>query len=135
MSCMTKNYPDAAFILAIAGGVLIVIGGLAMAFLGALCGTCVAGIGAATQDPAAGIGAGTIMMVLMSIGFISGILVLIGAFLMQKDDPETIKKGSIIAIIFSIFGLAGLNPVSFIGALLGIIGGVIGITWKPQVST
>jgi len=135
MSCMTKNYPDTAFILAIAGGVLIVIGGLAMAFLGAICGTCVAGIGAATQDPAAGIGAGTIVMVLMSIGFISGILVLIGAFLMQKGDPENIRKGSIIIIIFSVFGIAGLNPVSFIGTLLGIIGGVMGITWKPQVLT
>ena len=74
---------------------------------------------------------GLLVIVLMSLGVISGILVLVGAMFIDRGDIGSVKTGSFLVIIFSLLGIAGLNPLSFIGAVIGLIGEIIGITGKP----
>ncbi len=129
---MVENYQNNAFVLSLVAGILITVGGILMSLLGALCGVCIAGIASAQGKAGAGLGAGLLVILLMSLGVISGILVLVGAMLIHRGDIGSVKSGSMLVIIFSLLGLAGLNPLSFIGAVIGLIGGIIGITGKPE---
>lgn len=103
---MAENFPSTPFYLTLVGGILITIGGLGMAFLGAICGACFAGVGSIAGKGGTGLFGGSMIMLLMGLGFISGIIVLIGSFMIHKGDPGSVKKGSILTIIFSILGLA-----------------------------
>lgn len=61
------------------------------------------------------------------IAVIFGILVILGAFWMKKQGKET--TGGILTLIFSI--LSFLTGGGFIiGAILGIVGGALGIAKK-----
>ena len=135
MIIVVENYPNNAFIISLAAGMIITLGGLATAVIGAFCGACIAGIASAQGQTGAGLGAGTLVLVLLSLGSLSGILVIIGAMFIQRGGIDSVRNGSILVIIFSIFGLAGLNPLSAIGMVLGLIGGIMGITWKPEVTS
>lgn len=128
---MVDKYPDNAFTLSLVAGILITIGGIATAVLGAFCGACIAGIAASQGHTGAGIGAGTLVLLLMSLGTLSGIVVIVGAMFIHRGSLDSIRNGSILVIIFSLLGLAGLNPLSLIGMVIGLIGGIMGITWKP----
>jgi membrane-bound metal-dependent hydrolase YbcI (DUF457 family) len=131
---MAEKYQENAFILSLVAGILITVGGVLMSVLGAICGFCIAGVGSARGQAGAGLGAGLMVLLLMSLGVISGILVLVGAMLIHRGDVHSIKNGSFLVIIFSLLGLAGLNPLSLIGTVIGLIGGIIGITGKPGES-
>jgi len=128
---MVENYQNNSFILSLVAGILITVGGILMSVLGAICGFCIAGVASAQGKAGAGLGAGLLVILLMSLGVISGILVIVGAMFIHRGDISSIKKGSTLVIIFSLLGLAGLNPLSFIGTVIGLIGGIIGITGKP----
>jgi len=55
-------------------------------------------------------------------GLISGVIMLIGA-IMLKVDPHQSKLWAILIIVFSVISFVGMGGY-FIGAILGIIGGV-----------
>ncbi|MGE5685361.1 MAG: hypothetical protein ACM3ZS_09505 [Nitrososphaerota archaeon] len=57
---------------------------------------------------------------------IAGILVILGAVLMKIIPKETTIWG-IVVLVFSVIGFTGMG-LSFIGAIIGIIGGVIAIS-------
>lgn len=115
--------PTAAFVLSLIGGVLIVICGLGYAVLGAVCGSI------ASMAPGGG-GAGAAIFLYMALGLISGIIVIAGAVMINKAEPDKVKNGSILVILFSIVSLVSGGGF-YIGAILGIIGGVLGLVWKP----
>jgi predicted benzoate:H+ symporter BenE len=58
------------------------------------------------------------------IGPVSGVLVL--AFALFKSRPSNLKIYGILALVFSIASLFG-NGGFFIGAILGIVGGVLAL--------
>lgn len=115
--------PTAAFVLSLIAGVLIVMCGMGYAVLGAVCGSI------ASMAPGGG-GAGAAIFLYMALGLLSGIIVIAGAVMINKAEPDNVKKGSILVVVFSIVSLVSGGGF-YIGTILGIIGGVLGLIWKP----
>ncbi len=67
------------------------------------------------------------MNIMMSVGIVSGVLVLIGAVMMYYKMAEQAKSWGIVVLSFSIVGLFGGGGF-LIGTILGIIGGVMAIS-------
>ena len=63
-----------------------------------------------------------------ALPLIAGILVVVGAIMMTARPQETTAWG-IIVLIFSIIGFTGMG-LSILGAIIGIIGGIIALTRK-----
>ncbi|MDP9288382.1 MAG: hypothetical protein M3P08_09305 [Thermoproteota archaeon] len=59
---------------------------------------------------------------------ISGIMVIIGAIMMNKRSHEATIWG-ILVLVFSVLGLTGMG-LAISGSILGIIGGVIALSNK-----
>lgn len=116
--------PTAAFALSLVAGIFIILGGISMmAILGTLGGALGAlGFG----------GAGATLIIIGVLGLVWGILTLIGAIMMNSGDPSKVRTGSILVLIFSIISWFGAIGGFFIGFLLGLIGAILGLTWKPS---
>ena len=66
------------------------------------------------------------------LGVIWGILIIVGA-VMLYSRPKQHRTWGIIVLVFSILSWVGAVGGLFIGFILGLIGGIIGIIWKPSV--
>ena len=65
------------------------------------------------------------------LGLIFGVIVIIGAFMLNSKPHEHSTWGTLI-VIFSVLSIFGGMMGGFgIGLILGLIGGILGITWKP----
>jgi len=113
-----------AFIISLIGGMLMLVSGAMSAFLGSICGATFAACGAT--------GAGTEIMLISSLGLISGIAVLIGSFFIRRSDMDSVRKGSMLTLIFGfiglIFGVLGMGLLMIIGSILALVGGYMGYT-------
>lgn len=119
--------PTAAFVLSLIGGIFILLAGLVVAlFLGILG----AGI---SMIPGLG-WLGGAMVALSVLGLIFGILVIVGALMINSGVPSKVKTGSIIVLVFSILSLPTVGGGMVIGFLLGLIGGILGLVWKPTAA-
>jgi hypothetical protein len=136
---MTMNEfqrPEPAFILSLVGGVLTLVGSAVvmmwaqsgMPIWGGTMGDMMGGYGGMMG----GMGfSGTAFFSGMAIfGVVAGILVLAGAFLLYSRPEQATTWGAVI-LIFSILGLFGMGGF-FIGAVAGIIGGILALTWRPM---
>lgn len=113
----TQEKPTAAFVLSLIGGIFILIGGIFMAAVGTFIAIFFPELGAT----------------LAGLGLIIGIVVLIGAIMLYAN-PENKVAWGVIIIIFSIISFFfNLGGGFIIGMILGIIGGALGITWKPSL--
>ncbi len=65
------------------------------------------------------------------VGIVSGILVIVGAIMINSGKLRRVKIGGIIAIIFSIASIFAGGGL-FIGLILGLIGGILALIWKPK---
>lgn len=63
-----------------------------------------------------------------AIGTLSGIIVLVGAVMMYSRPIQTATWGALIVAfsVVSFFGMGGF----FIGAISGLAGGILALTWK-----
>jgi hypothetical protein len=116
--------PKAAFAFLLAGGILILFQGIIYGLI-----TIYAGIGVATIY-GAGFWGGLIAM-LGVVLILFGVILIKGAFMVGTGEPDKVRSGSIIGIIFgalSIFFGGGF----YIGFILSIVGGILGLTWKPE---
>ena len=106
------------FILSLVGGILILISGIILAAFGSLLASISAMVpGAEAITGLAG---------MMYIPLVLGIIVLVGAILMR--NPGKKRMASILVLICSIVSLVTiLGSGFFIGAILGIIGGALGL--------
>ncbi len=66
------------------------------------------------------------------LGLVTGILVLAGA-LMLRSRPEQASTSGVIILVFSIVSLFGMGGF-FIGAVLGFVGGLLALTWRPTLT-
>lgn len=122
--------PTAAFVLSLIGGILILIGGLLYAIVGAYCGAFISMF--ESIAPGA-MGLGALIFVMMALGVIFGIIVIVGSAMIYQAEPSKVKTGSILVIIFSILSLFTAGSGGFIvGFVLGLIGGILGLVWKPS---
>jgi hypothetical protein len=62
------------------------------------------------------------------IGIASGAVIIIGALAIYSD-PKLAQAWGAVILVFSLVGLLGFGGF-IIGSLLGIVGGIIALTWK-----
>ena len=129
-----EEKPTGAFLLSLVAGVCILLGaGLVSMFRSRFMGVMnrygrnELGYGMMGR----GLGMmGYAVWIIGIVGLIFGAIVIISAYMLNSKPKEHTRWGTLIVIfsVLSIFGSAGGFGV---GLLLGIIGGILGITWKP----
>jgi hypothetical protein len=65
---------------------------------------------------------------LAALGIVSGIVILVGA-VMITQPAKTSTWGAMI-FAFSMVSLVGMGGF-FVGSILGMVGGILAIAWKP----
>lgn len=70
--------------------------------------------------------------ILSIVGLVSGAIVVIGALMLRMQPQEHLTWG-ILILVFSIISFAGMGGY-FIGALLGIIGGALALSYRPRMT-
>ena len=112
--------PSAAFVLSLIAGIFILIGGLAIAAVGAIfvflpvAGAAIAAIGV--------------------FGIICGLLTILGAIWINSGQKDKVRNGAILVLIFSILSWVGAIGGFFLGFLLGLIGSILALTWNPPAT-
>ncbi|MGA2768386.1 MAG: DUF6114 domain-containing protein [Candidatus Bathyarchaeia archaeon] len=129
--------PTVAVILSIIGGVLILVGG-SMAFMmlsynnggfGMMSGF--GGMMGGYRGMMDDVGFPYAMLDgLMLVSLVSGILVIVGA-VMIDIYPSQSRTWGIIVLIFSIVSFVGMGGF-LIGAVLGVAGGALALSWKAK---
>jgi len=133
-----QGKPETAFILSLIGGILMLVGGLISSFWfmsgGLGLGGMMGGFGGMMGGYQSMMGSFGVSFGLMAglslIGLISGILVIVGALMLNARPTEHTAWGMII-LVFSIISLVGIGGF-FIGAILGIVGGAFALSWRPS---
>jgi hypothetical protein len=122
---------NAAFLLSLIGGVLILIGGLVVlglgisgafgvgymgSMMGPMMGYMMGGFGTAAA-------LGVAIIAASVIGIASAVIVIYGAFLV-RDKPTTRSTWGALILAFSLISLLSLGGF-LVGAVLGILGGIL----------
>lgn len=133
--------PTAAFILSLLGGIFILIGGGAMSMLGSLMGNygfggMMGGYGrwSGMMGPAFGM-MGLAFGVMGLVGLVFGAIVIISAIMLNKKPQEHTTWGTLIIIFSAVSIFTGAMGGFGIGLILGLIGGILAVTWKPPTQT
>jgi len=131
--------PTAAFVLSLISGLLILLGGLFGAMIGMIgfsgmmggfggMGGMMGGVGGMMGFGGPG-GLG-FMMGFGLLGLISGLVILYSAIMLNSKPGQASTWGTLI-LVFSIVALFGGAMGGFgLGSILGIIGGILALTWK-----
>ncbi len=125
--------PLPAFILSLIGGIFILMGSLFFwiffSYAMPAGHELPVGPGEAMMWGFMGIwGLGVTIGVFASL--VSGIIVIIGAIKVYYN-PEQAQLWGTLIIVFSVVSLLGMGGF-IIGFLLGLIGGILAVTWKPS---
>ena len=107
---------SAAFALSLASGVIIIFGGIMpWLFLANF-----------QASPMGGMMGGLMGGWLFPLSLVAGAMVLFGAIMMNARPQET-RIWGVIVLVFAIVGFTGMG-FSILGAILGIIGGIIALS-------
>jgi hypothetical protein len=128
---LSSQKPETAFILSLIGGALMLLGGLAMSsFWFSNGGSFFGGMMGGFNGRMGGFGNLLGLMEGYSlVGLVAGIVVLVGALMLNSRPTEHSTWGTII-VVFSVISLVGMGGF-FIGAALGIAGGALALSWRP----
>ena len=132
-----QNMSGIAFILSLTSGILMLVSGtlstLWFMFGGFDANGMMDGFGGMMggyRNMMDGFGVASGFMGGLSLmGLLSGIVVIVGALMLNARPAEHLTWGTLI-LVFSIISFAGMGGF-FIGALLGIAGGAIALSWRP----
>lgn len=129
--------PMASFVLSLIAGLLVLAGsGMMMTFsyggpyYGMMGGYY--GMMGGYYGMMQGYGYGGWFYGVAALGVISGILVLVGA-IMIYTRPSTAPTWGLVVLVFSILSFFGMGGF-FIGAILGVVGGILAMTWRTAVA-
>ncbi len=130
--------PTAAFILSLLGGIFIILGGGLMSSIGYgfnmmsnYWGGMMGGYG--MMGPSFGM-MGFALGIMGVVGLVFGAIVIISALMLNSKPHEHATWGTII-VIFSLLSIFGSAMGAFgLGLILGTVGGILAITWKPSQS-
>ena len=130
-----QEKPTTAFILSLIAGVFIILGGGMMSMLGyGFMGMMsrYGGFGGWNGMMGPGFGMMGFAFGMMGIlGLVFGVIVIISALMLNSKPQEHTTWGTLI-LVFSVPSIFGSAMSGFgIGLILGIIGGILAITWKP----
>lgn len=136
-----NEQPTAAFALSLIAAILILLGGLfgtmigMFGFAGMMGGFLGMGGmmgGAGGMMGFGGPGGLGFMMGFGLVGLVSGLVILYSAIMLNSKPAQASTWGTLI-LIFSLLALFGGAMGGFgLGSLLGIIGGILALTWKPS---
>ena len=131
----THAKPVTAFILSLIGGLIILVGGVIGSIWYLFGGTFHGGIWGSMMDGWHGMmGSFGLPYGYMAgfslVGLVSGIIVAVGAVMLNIQPADHTSWG-IVILIFSIISFLSMGGF-FIGATLGIIGGAFAISWRPR---
>lgn len=119
--------PTAAFVLSLIAAILVIGTSLMLVIFGGFLTSMVA----ETYGMLLGRRITFIVVVVGLVGLVLGALMLAGALMINSTSLSRVRTGSVIVLvcsILSIFAGGGL----FIGFILGLIGGILGLVWKPS---
>jgi hypothetical protein len=119
--------PVAAFVVSLVAGVLILVGGL-FGVVGWMAWGWVWGGGWGMMGPMMGRWMPMWLSTFSVLGLVSGIVIVASALMLQNRPSEAKTWGTLI-LVFSVVSLFGMGGF-LIGAILGIIGGILALTWK-----
>jgi len=132
----SSAYPKTAAILALAGGLIMVLGGAI--FIGAAAFviphmnlsniTVPNGIDKASLP---GLISG-ILTIMGGFGLVCGAIVLISGTMLLANVGGR-RTWGILILVFSVLSFVGLGGF-VVGAILGMVGGVLALRWKPPAS-
>jgi hypothetical protein len=135
--------PMVAFALSLVAGLLILVGStVAAAFFpaapyygyGPYYGGMMGGYYGGYYGMMRGFGFGTWWLYgMVAVGIVSGIGVLIGAIMLYRQPSQAVTWGVVI-LVFSVVSFLGMGGF-FVGAILGIVGGILGLTWKAAIAS
>jgi uncharacterized protein DUF6114 len=130
----TSTYPTTASILSLIGGVLILMGGALFVFVSVYVlpnfvfshvhtppGFNTASIPAIAQG---------VVGVMGIFGLISGIIVLLSSVMLLSNVGQR-RTWGVLILVFSILSFIGFGGF-IIGAILGMVGGILTLRWKPS---
>ena len=131
---MTEEKPTAAFILSLVAGVFILLGGGMMTMIGSWMGNYGYGMMGRYTGWGGMMGTGYGMMgfafgAMGVLGLIFGAIVIISALMLNNKPEQHSTWGRLSCFSRCIFSSAmgGFG----VGLVLGLLGGVLAITWKP----
>jgi uncharacterized membrane protein len=132
----TSAYPKAASILALVGGMFILLGGVIFVGVAAFVLphvnfsnlTVPQGLDSASLR---GLISG-VVGVMGGFGLVCGAIVLVSATMLLAK-VGTRRTWGILILVFSVLSFVGLGGF-IVGAILGIVGGVLTLRWKPPAS-
>ncbi len=122
--------------LSLVAGVFILLGGGMMTMIGSWMGNYGYGMMSRYVGSGGMIGTGYGMMgfalgAMGILGLIFGAIVIISALMLNSKPEQHSTWGSVI-VLFSVLSIFGSAMGGFgVGLVLGLIGGVLAITWKP----
>ena len=132
--------PTAAFLLSLIGGIFILLGGGVGAMFGGFRGFAMMGryggmmggygYGSSPYGMMGGLGLGLFGI----LALIFGAIVIISAIMLNSKPHEHSTWGTVI-VLFSVLSLFGGMMGGFgVGLILGLIGGILAIMWKPPIT-
>jgi len=132
----SSAYPKTAAILALAGGMIMILGGAI--FIGVASFviphmnltniTVPKGIDRASLP---GLVSG-LLTVMGGFGLVCGAIVLVSATMLLAKVGNW-RTWGILILVFSVLSFVGLGGF-VVGAILGIVGGILALRWKPPAS-
>ena len=128
----TTAYPKTDSVLALVGGVLIILVGI---LLTAVSAVILPNMNFSNLTPPKGFTGNMsglvsgIVGVMGVFGLVCGAIVLISAVILLTN-PSQPRTWGVLILIFSVLSFLGLGGF-VIGAILGIIGGIFTLRWKP----
>ena len=133
VSQSTSAYPKTASILALVGGILILLGGVLFLAISIFVLPHVdyttlhvpQGLNPASMT---GLVSGFVEVV-GTFGLVSGIIVVVSAIMLLSNLGQR-RTWGVLILVFSILSFLGLGGF-VIGAILGIVGGILTLRWKP----
>jgi len=133
----SSDYPKTAAILALAGGMIMVLGGAI--FIG-VASFVIPHINLSNLTVPQGMSRASlpglisgVLTVMGGFGLVCGAIVLVSAtMLLAKVGAR--RTWGILILVFSVLSFVGLGGF-VVGAILGIVGGVLALRWKPRAFT
>ncbi|HYC11656.1 MAG TPA: hypothetical protein VEC02_03240 [Nitrososphaerales archaeon] len=118
--------PTAAFVLSLIGGIIYLLVGIVIAVIAAFLGA----LASFADMGAVGLGVAAVG----AVGLVCGIIMIIGAVMMNSSERSRVRTGAILVLILTIVGAFFTIGGFVIGFILALIGSILGLTWKPTVS-
>jgi hypothetical protein len=131
------GHPTTAAILTLAGGILMMVGGILFLAVSTFILPYLSVASFANVQVPPGLTPGSIAAMASGVvgtmglfGLASGILLLVSAvFLLTK--PNQVRTWGALILVFSVLSFLGLGGF-VVGAVLGIVGGILTLRWKPS---